>query len=244
MAIRTGTAGWSIPRASADAFPPAGSHLERYAGRFVAVEINSSFHRPHRKTTYQRWADSTPNDFAFSVKVPKSITHEKLLRDCHHELATFLDEVTGLGTKLRVLLVQLPPRLAWDERVAQDFFANLRDSRRARVVCEPRHASWFASEPTQQLANLGIGRVAADPSPFPAAAAPGGDPATTYFRWHGSPTIYRSSYDPPALAALAERLLASAKRSDDVWCIFDNTALGAATANALELQRLLSIASA
>ena len=65
---------WSIPKAYGVPFPPSGSHLERYGAVFNAVEINSSFYRPHRTATYERWAASVPEDFRFAVKVPKSAT--------------------------------------------------------------------------------------------------------------------------------------------------------------------------
>ena len=69
-----GTAGWSIPAQHATAFPSSGSHLDRYSHRFLAVEINSSFYRPHRPGTYQRWAATVPAAFRFAVKMPKIIT--------------------------------------------------------------------------------------------------------------------------------------------------------------------------
>ena len=80
-AIFVGTAGWSIPKADQEAFAPGGSHLVRYASRFDGVEINSSFYRPHRVVTYQRWADDVPDRFRFAVKMPKAITHEGRLVD-------------------------------------------------------------------------------------------------------------------------------------------------------------------
>ena len=105
--------------------PPGGSHLERYARHLNAVEINSSFYRPHRRTTYQRWAQSVPDDFRFSVKLPKTITHEAGLTDCGALLDRFVDEVTGLGDKLAVLLVQLPPKSALSKRIANRFLPRL-----------------------------------------------------------------------------------------------------------------------
>src|ERR1700733_758054 len=82
LPLRIGTAGWSVPSRYAAEGPPGGSHLERSARRLNAVEINSSFYRPHRRTTYERWAQSTPIGFSFSVKIPKAMTHEQRLRDC------------------------------------------------------------------------------------------------------------------------------------------------------------------
>src|SRR5258708_2979797 len=98
--LRVGCAGWSIPKKQAHHFPGAGSHLERYAGRFNAVEINSSFYRPHRPTTYARWADSVPAGFRFAVKVPREITHERRLVDAAEGLDRFLAEACALGDRL------------------------------------------------------------------------------------------------------------------------------------------------
>ena len=95
-----------------------GSHLERYGAILNAVEINSSFYRPHRTATYERWAASVPEDFRFAVKVPKAITHERRLKDVGDLLDRFLSEVSGLGPKLGPLLVQLPPSLSFQAGIA------------------------------------------------------------------------------------------------------------------------------
>src|SRR5687768_14756132 len=109
--IFIGTAGWSIPKSSAEHFPADGSHLERYAQTLPAVEINSSFYRPHKIESYERWARAVPEGFRFAVKIPKTITHEKQLRGADELLNRFLGEAITLGTKLGPLLVQLPPSL-------------------------------------------------------------------------------------------------------------------------------------
>ena len=139
-----GTAGWSLPKAEQPAFPPEGSHLTRYAARFPVAEINSSFHRPHRASTWARWAAETPEHFRFSAKIPKTITHERRLVDAEAPLDAFLAEAAGLGEKLACLLVQLPPSLAFDDGIARAFFAALRTRTAAAVACEPRHPTWFA----------------------------------------------------------------------------------------------------
>src|SRR4028118_2142077 len=77
-----GTAGWSIARSEAAHFPAEGSALERYAAVFPAAEINSSFHRSHRASTWQRWGESVPEGFRFSAKLSKQVTHKHKLRDC------------------------------------------------------------------------------------------------------------------------------------------------------------------
>jgi len=236
MTARIGTAGWAIPKAHAAAFPAPGSHLARYAQRLNAVEINTSFYRPHRSATYQRWSASVPADFAFSVKVPKTVTHEQRLAGCEAALDAFLEQTAGLGGKLQVLLVQLPPNLAFDARLAARFFATLRARAGKLIAFEPRHRTWFAAEADALLVEHEIARVAADPAIVPAAAEPGGWNGLAYFRLHGAPRTYYSDYGPDEIARHA---LLVRKALPHVWCIYDNTALGAATANALTLSGML-----
>lgn len=231
--IYTGTAGWSISSAAADHFPGDGSHLQRYGQVFNCVEINSSFYRPHQPQTYARWAASVPDDFRFSVKMPRQITHDLRLRDYAAELQRFVTESGELKQKLGCVLVQLPPSLKFDAALANAFFADIVTRFDCMIAFEARHASWFAAPADALLTNLHITRVRADPP----AGQPGPHVPTTpaaYVRLHGSPRIYHSSYDDDYLQALKQTLV-----QPDSWCIFDNTASGAAIFNALDLLRLL-----
>lgn len=234
--IRIGCAGWSIPKAYAAAFPGEGTHLARYARRLNAVEIDSSFYRSHRPETYARWADEVPEGFAFAVKVPRVVTHVARLVGFEGAMEDFLRETAGLGPKLGVLLVQLPPSLVFEQEVAAAFFAWLRARYEGGAACEPRHPSWFTPEAEQLLVRHRLARVAADPVPDGCSGEPGGWPGLIYFRLHGSPQIYRSAYEPAFLEALAGRLRGYAAAGAEVWCIFDNTAAGAAMGNALFLK--------
>ena len=229
-----GTAGWSVPRTVAHRFSPDGSVLRRYASRFRAVEINSSFYRPHRPATYARWAESVPDDFRFSVKIPKAISHELKLTRSGAPLDGFLAEATCLGPKLGCLLIQLAPRHELDRAVAKRFFALLRRKYDGPAVIEPRNATWFTDDAARLMGDYAIARVAADPARVPEAAVPGGHDAIVYHRLHGSPRMYYSSYDRAHLTTLTERVSAAATRVP-TWCIFDNTTLGAAAENALDL---------
>ena len=234
MAISIGTAGWSIPRDIAHQFPEEGSGLARYASRFHIAEINSSFHRPHRISTWARWRDSVPDNFRFSVKLPKQITHVLKLADCGGELSQFMGEAQTLAPKLAVLLVQLPPKLAFDGRVAQEFFSRIRNLTSAQIACEPRHPSWFDDEAANVLREFAIARVAADPAICDAAAKPGAWGDLSYWRLHGSPVVYRSSYSD-RIDHYAAELAKESATGKDVWCIFDNTASSAGAADALML---------
>ena len=190
--IKVGCAGWSLPRAAWPEFPADGTHLQRYAARLNVAEINSSFYGPHQSATYARWAASVPDSFRFSVKLPKTITHQQRLRECAPLLAAFLMQAGGLGDKLGCLLAQLPPSLAFDAVVVDDFLRDLRQRHCGPVALEPRHASWFEAPADALLQARKIGRVLADP-----------------------------------------QVAAAAGSGAEVWCIFDNTAEGAALTDAL-----------
>lgn len=229
--IRIGCAGWSIGRDVAPSFPGDGSHLERYARVLNAVEINSSFYKPHQASTYARWAASVPDDFRFAVKLPRSISHDQRLVDIAALLAAFSGQANTLGGKLGCILVQLPPSSRFDTGVADAFFTRLRQHFACALACEARHGSWFGDDATALLQAHGITRVIADPP----AGAPGPFVPTTamvYARLHGSPRMYYSSYSDAYLDQVAAWITGR-----DAWCIFDNTASGAALPNALDLQR-------
>lgn len=236
--IQVGCAGWSLPSAHAGHFGEGQSTLQRYATRFARVEINSSFYRPHKPQTYGRWALAVPAHFRFSVKMPQTISHEAGLRGAAPLLDPFLHAVNHLGDRLGALLLQLPPRLDFDARVASAFFRAVRCRTNCAVACEPRHVSWFSAAADELLARHGIVRVAADPARIAQAAQPGGARHWSYWRWHGRPRTYYSSYEDSDLRALA-LAAAAAAGPGPVWIILDNTAQGHAIPNALRLQKLL-----
>ena len=213
-AVSVGCAGWSLPRALWPEFVATGTHLQRYATRLNAVEINSSFYRPHQRPTYVRWAASVPESFRFSVKLPKLITHQQRLLDCAGLLDDFLAQASGLGDKL--------------------------GRHNGPVALEPRHASWFDAPADALLNRWQVTRVLADPVMHPAGHGPGGFAGLIYVRLHGSPRMYYSAYALEVLDALAGRLALAAQSAAGVWCIFDNTAECAAPANALYTTQALA----
>jgi uncharacterized protein YecE (DUF72 family) len=230
-----GTAGWSIPRPEQRRFPAGESLLARYAKVLPAVEINSTFYRPHRASTFERWAASVPRAFRLSVKIPKAITHDRQLAGSSALLKAFLADLAPLGPRLGCLLVQLAPSLAFDARVARAFFTTLRKQFDRGIALEPRHASWFEGRADRLLNEFEVARVAADPPRAEGGGEPGGWRGLAYFRLHGSPRTYYSSYEDDYLDALAASLRNLRRRRIPTWCIFDNTVLGAAMANALSL---------
>ena len=234
--MRIGTAGWVIPRQSAEMAAGEGSHLERYARVMNCVEINSSFYRAHRPATWARWAEAVPEDFRFSVKFPKTVTHKAKLAVPAAALDGFFAETAGLGKKLGVVLVQLPPSLGFEDCPAVEFFEALRNRWQGAVALEPRHVSWFGADAEELMQRHRVGRVAADPVRKGALALQtGGWRGLAYFRLHGSPRMYYSAYEAEFLAGVA-RALAGLPEGTDQWVIFDNTAAGHAFGNAVELQ--------
>lgn len=229
--IHLGCAGWNLSRLHAEHFPLHGTHLQRYAGRLNAVEINSSFYRAHRSQTYARWAASVPEHFRFAVKLPRAITHEHRLQGCEGVLEQFLDECGHLGDRLGCLLVQLPPSLAFDVDVVHAFFTRLRTRYGGGLAVEPRHRSWAAAQSV--LVDFQVAQVAASPSRFGVDAQPGGWQGLAYWRLHGEPQIYRSAYGNEYLKRLAAQLQQRDRLRIPTWCVFDNTASGAALGDAL-----------
>ena len=234
-----GCAGWTLPKECLVQFPGPGTHLERYGRVLPAVEINTTFYRPHRPETFERWAASVPAGFRFSLKAPRAITHFRRLKDSEEILASFLEASAHLGDRRGPVVVQLPPTLRYEEGVGRGFFESLRRLHRGPIACEPRHPSWFAPDVESMLAGLEIARVAADPPRAEADAQPGGWPGLAYFRLHGSPRMYFSAYDDDFLEALARRVR-RLSRAGEVWVIFDNTATKAAADNARSLMGRLA----
>jgi uncharacterized protein YecE (DUF72 family) len=133
----------------------------------------------------------------------------------------------------------LPPKLAFEEGTAREFFETVRELHAGAVVVEPRHASWFAPGVERMLKEFEVARAMADPPQGSALAGePGGWPGLRYYRLHGSPRKYWSEYGEDFLAGIAKRVAAE-KRAREVWVIFDNTASNHALGNALRLREML-----
>ena len=228
---RVGLAGWSeaVSRYRSRFPQSTGTGLERYASALTVVEVNVSFYRQVRHSTYEGWSAQTPDDFVFSVKMARAVTHFAKLSD-NAPLNAFWKSVAGLGDKLQAVLVQLPPSLAFDRARADAFFARMRTAYSKIIAVEARHSSWFDDGIKPMFAEHDLTAVR--------TAVPDGpsDPGTAYYRLHGEPRRYRSPYSAEQLAVLAADLRA---RTADSLVIFDNTASSAGVDNALALRELL-----
>ncbi len=236
--VRIGTAGWTVPTHLTSRFEKNGSHLERYSQTFNSVEINSSFYRHHKPETYKRWAESVPEDFRFSVKLNQIFTHDQRLHADESELTRTLEGIRELNEKWGALLIQLPPSLQYVPEIADVFFAQVRQSYSGPIVFEPRHRSWATS--AKLLNRFEISKVKADPEPVPMTDPKWHSKSISYYRLHGSPDLYRSSYSYATLRNLSLQMQNQLDSIHEIWCIFDNTALSHATTNALDLGEIIN----
>lgn len=226
------TAGWAVSKTVANHFGQQGSSLTRYATAFPGVEINSTFYRRHQQSTFERWAASVPKSFKFSVKIPKEITHDQAMVDITEAFRDFLRDIAPLGRKRGPLLFQLPPSLAFNEDVLAAAFKGVRAADQGQIVIEVRHKSWKSKEAAHLLKEFEIDPVLADPT---VVWAPSDFPKSPrYVRLHGKPKIYYSRYTTDEILAFSKLL------GPDAWCVFDNTASGAAAENGLEMVKLLT----
>ena len=267
--VRVGISGWRYPGWRGD-FYPRGLVQRRelaYASeRLTSIEINGSFYSLQRPSSYAAWREQTPDEFVFSVKGGRFITHLKRLRDVEVPLANFLASgVLGLGPKLGPLLWQLPESLTFDPEALARFFGLLpRTTAEAATLAERhddkvpedraltrtqadrplRHAVEFRSRTfvTPEAAALfrehDVAMVIADT----AGRWPVVDELTSdfvYVRLHGDQELYASGYTESALDDWAQRCRRWAQERD-VYVYFDNDAKGYAPHDAVGLLDRLS----
>jgi uncharacterized protein YecE (DUF72 family) len=215
---------------------PENRWLAFYAQRFNTVEVNATFYRHFARDVLVKWRDSTHDDFCFTLKGPRTITHVKRLQDINAELGRFLDSAQGLQQKLSVILWQFPPSFKYEtmhERLAE-FLALLPIG--IRQAFEFRDKSWFKDELYALLNRHNAGFVINDSSRFPATEAVTGD--FMYVRFHGPGRLYASSYSTEQLSTWADKIR-SRLDSHDVYCYFNNDFGGRALRNAVELRDLI-----
>jgi uncharacterized protein YecE (DUF72 family) len=142
--LSVGCSGWSY-KAWEGHFYPKGleskDYLEYYSKVFDYVEIESSFYRIPNTATTTRWAEVTPDDFRFSAKFPKRITHIKRLGEVESDMEYFHKQMSPLAGKLGCLLIQLPPSMTMKEGMNK--LPKLPFDKRFRYAIEVRHKSWF-----------------------------------------------------------------------------------------------------
>jgi len=241
MRAFVGTSGWSYYSFKGIFYPDdlkSRDWLSYYAQHFNAVEINATFYRLPRKSTFEKWYNETPQDFVFSIKVSKVITHVKRLRDVSEELARFLERVSVLKEKAKVLLFQLPPSFKFDKELLSDFFSILPAD--YLNVIEVRHRSFHCEEFFELCRKHSVCLCFSDcGKKYPFAWFEVQTAPFIYLRLHGSPEIYVSDYPRERLKDLAVWI--KGFEAEEAFVFFDNTAKGYAVLNALELKKLLNL---
>jgi len=219
LQMLAGTSGYSYKEWLGSFYPeklPAGEMLRYYAGRFATVEINNTFYRMPAEAMLARWAEEVPGSFAFTLKAPRRITHEKRLREAGPEVAEFLRRAAALGDKLGVVLFQLPPFLKKDLPRLQDFLGALPSGQ--RVAMEFRNASWQDDEVYEALRARGAMLCVTDTdegdTPFVATSDFG------YIR------LRRTHYDEADLRAWVERIAQQRLARTYVYFMHEDEALG------------------
>jgi uncharacterized protein YecE (DUF72 family) len=249
--LSIGTSGWSY---AWDAFYPpdlpAREYLRYYSREFGTVEINYSFYHLPRPSTYASWAEKTPRDFVFSVKLSRFVTHVKRLSGAKAALETFAANAATLGSKLGPVLVQLPPSLKLDPGLLDAFLEDARDAhekacavRPVRIAVEFRHPSWFEPSGMSRVSGIlekhGAAFVFAHSSRYP---YPEPEPVTAnfvYLRFHGPEKMFASPYGREKLKRWAQSVERWLKQGLDVYAYFNNDVNGYAVDDAGVLMRLV-----
>ena len=243
MAIKTpiyiGTSGWSYASWRGPFFPKpvmVRHHLGYYATQFITAELNGVFYRTPSLESVRAWREQTPDDFVFSWKASKFITHWKRLSDnSRNSLALIEERLKILGSKAGPVLFQLPPRFEADLSRLRAFIKLL--PKRRRYAFEFRHPSWYTDECFALLQQRGVSLCVSDhrdaPTPWIATSP------YVYVRGHGPGGAYKGHYGDRALGIWADQILAWNGEGRAVYVYFDNDQKSAAPFDAAKLRTLL-----
>jgi uncharacterized protein YecE (DUF72 family) len=238
VSIRIGTSGWTYKHWEGIFYPselPKSKWLEHYCRHFDIVELNASFYRLPKRETFRNWKARTPDNFLWSVKGSKFITHTRRLENPAEPLDRLYTVAAGLGEKLGVILFQLPPSLVYNENILRAFCKSLNP--RVRHAIEIRHPSWINDQAFSLLSEFNIALCMADTAGrYPSCEAMTSD--FVYIRLHGSQKLYASEYSEEELRNWAEKIDAWNK---DAFIFFDNDFEGHAVNNAERLKELLGL---
>jgi len=238
VSIRIGTSGWMYKHWQKIFYPdkwPKSKWLEYYAGQFDTVELNASFYRLPNLTTFKGWKERSPDNFLWSVKGSKFITHIRRLKDPAEPLDRLYNSIIGLGEKLGVILFQLPPSLPFDEKLFGDFCGSLDPN--LRYALEIRHPSWINDPLFAILSEFNMALCISDTAGrYPSSEAITAD--FVYIRLHGPRRLYASEYSDKELQAWAEKVITWKKNA---FIYFDNDFEGYAIKNARRLKEILKL---
>ncbi|MGZ5092792.1 MAG: DUF72 domain-containing protein [Burkholderiales bacterium] len=226
MQILAGTSGFSYKEWLGHFYPeklPASGMLRYYAERFTTVEINNTFYRMPAETVLAHWSEEVPDNFSFTLKAPRRITHDKRLREAESHVAEFMRRAESLGSKLGVILFQLPHYLKKDVPRLRDFLTLLPAGK--RVAFDFRNDSWQDDEVYEALRSRGAMLSVTDNEE--------GDTAFVATADCGYLRLRRTHYDESDLRAWVERLAAQRLACTYVYFMHEDEALGTRFAQVL-----------
>jgi uncharacterized protein YecE (DUF72 family) len=214
------------------------SRLTYYASLFSSVEVNATFYKMPRAVTIEKWGQSVPDDFRFTFKVPKGVTHAKDLQFSSAELEEFAETVSLVGEKRGCLLIQLPPKVSREkEEELTGMLECLSENARGwKIAVEFRHLSWYTSGVYRLLQGYGIGMVEHDK--LVDVPKTGIAENFVYLRFHGPDGTYRGSYADAVLQGQAARIAGWLNERKEVYAYFNNT-MGEALGNLQTLNRMV-----
>jgi uncharacterized protein YecE (DUF72 family) len=237
--IHIGTSGWSYEHWKGTFYPmdlPNNQMLAYYSRHFSSVEINNSFYQLPKKQALARWRETVPEDFLFTAKASRYITHLKKLKNPAEAIHTYLDRICMLEDRLGPILFQLPPRWHFNGERLEAFLGIL--SKDFRYAFEFRDRSWLNCQTFELLSHYNAACCIYDLdgylSPMEVTAN------FAYVRLHGPDGSYQGSYDDKTLEDWAENFSAWSEQGKEVFCFFDNDQCGYAVHNAHYLQSLLN----
>lgn len=241
--IRIGISNGQMP-GNKSSFPPAyrlRSRLHYYSSLFNTIEVNSCFYKTPLRSTYDKWMNDVPDDFQFTLKLSKEITHAKDLTGDLSCMNGFLEAATGVGHKKGCLLIQFPGKITLDHfSKVEEILTMLQEQDKNnewRKAIEFRHNSWNIAETTELLNEYNATLVLHDFSKGRPSSW-SGKADFIYMRFHGPSSNYRDSYSDAFLKEKAAMINQFAKAGKDVYVYFNNTA-GNAFENAITLRSLI-----
>lgn len=236
--INIGTSGWSYEHWRRRFYPEEvdfAHRLDYYMEFFSTVEINTTFYHLPKETTVRTWAKKTPDDFIFSIKASRYITHIKRFRDAEESTINFFDSIKPLKKKIGPILFQTPPSFKIDLRRIEDFLSALPP--KFRYTFEFRHPSWYVAEAYALLHEYGISLCISDLNGRLSPIQETSD--FMYIRLHGPEKAYQGSYSDKALKEWAKRMKDWSRQGIDTFCYFDNDQNAYAVKDALKLKEQL-----
>jgi len=241
--VRIGTSGIVLPGAK-PTFPEeykAGTRLHYYGSLFNTLEVNSSFYKIPLPSTFAKWATEVPDDFKFTVKLWRGITHAKKLAYAVDDIDVFMRSVSHVGEKKGCLLIQFPASITFEYAIEVDKILqrlmHLNTDQQWQLALELRHPSWYQHDAYKMFDRYRLSLVLHD---MPTSKTPfdyiSGN--SLYLRFHGPTGNYNGSYTDEFIADVARQIQLWRDNDKEIYVYFNNT-IGSALANAQLLQTLI-----